>query len=170
MRDRNETIDRVSVDSAPLNGRLTRNIPVATSAIVLLLFGLLMASGPPVAQPPNDSPTIVLFVSSLSCSHCYEQIDLFSSEFTDTSIVVVSAQIDTEIQKRLNHDRVRFIHDPNNEWNDKLEMSSFERMHATAILDRNHRKVWEHIDVEPLIDVETVRRELQRLANRSRKF
>lgn len=110
---------------------------------------------------PSET-TIVLFVVSLSCSHCYQQIELFAEEFTDVPLIIVSPQLNADIQERLSGECLTFVQDIEGQWNNRLQIPQTQTMHATVIVDHDGQKVWEYVDEEPLLDTERVRNQLQR--------
>ena len=115
-----------------------------------------------VEEPSNlalleNGPTVLLFITGLYCSHCYEQVEKFDRELSaaNVKLVVISGQEDSEddLVARM---KGTFLADPENKWPGWFGLAHGEESHGTLLLDASGKEVWRTAGHEPFMDAASV--------------
>ncbi len=120
-----------------------------------------------VEEPDNlarlqGRPNVLLFITGLFCSHCYEQVEKFDRALAshEVNLVVVSPQDESDSGLKLNG---TLISDTDRKWAGWFGMAHGDDSHGTLLLDASGREVWRNAGHEPYMDAEALIRRAKKL-------
>jgi|GEM_PF-489832 len=114
-----------------------------------------------VVEEPKDlarlqgRPNVLLFITGLFCSHCYEQVEKFDRALAaqDIDLLVISPQDESGSELKLNG---TLISDTDRKWAGWFGMAHGDDSHGTLLLDANGREVWREAGHEPYMDADAI--------------
>lgn len=116
----------------------------------------------------DHGPTVLLFITGLYCSHCYEQVEKFDRELSAAGIklVVVSGQEDSEddLVARM---KGTLIADPKQTWAGWFGLAHGDDSHGTLLLDQQGKEVWRTAGHEPFMDAASLIARARKLQTRT---
>jgi FtsP/CotA-like multicopper oxidase with cupredoxin domain len=120
-----------------------------------------------VEEPANlgmlqGQPNVLLFITGLYCSHCYEQVERFDRALAtqDVELIVVSPEDESESGLSLNG---TMISDTNRKWAGWFGMAHGDISHGTLLLDAKGKEIWRSVGHEPYMDAEALIRRVGKL-------
>lgn len=98
-------------------------------------------------------PSVLLFITGLFCSHCYEQVEKFDRALSNRGInlLVISPEDESGADLKING---ALISDTDRKWAGWFGMAHGEHSHGTLLLDAQGEEIWRHTGYEPYMDAE----------------
>ena len=120
-----------------------------------------------VEEPANlgmlrGRPNVLLFITGLFCSHCYEQVEKFDKALADQNVnlIVISPEDESESGLKLNG---TMISDTDRKWAGWFGLTHGDISHGTLLLDAGGKEVWRSVGHEPYMDAEALIRRVHGL-------